>query len=434
MKKKLVSVLICGTMAASLLMGCNGSSSDEKSGDAGNKTKLTFWCHDNAPWVEAYEEMAAKFEEKYPEYTVEIQDYPFDVYNDKIQTALTSSTAGPDIIAVWGGTAPSFIESDALSEVPEDLSAQMKEDYLAPTLGIYTKEGKYYGVPMEFNLEYGGMIVNKKMFDEAGVKYPQTWDELRTVSKELAVKNGSVVDPAGFMMVDTDALICNYLAMILQQGGQYIQDDHSVNFATPEGVTAMNEILSMVKGTECDLENLTANEYCYHDVYQDKGYMASVGSWAIGEGTGVYELTYGEDYEYVPVPQYGEQMAFASETGWGIMVPKNSANVDAAWEFVKFFSEPGNLVKHNIACSQLPPRKSLLDNEEYREAMPNIEFLLDIMESGQWMGPYNTSAMREIFNAMFIELCETENPDVESALAEVSKQISEECQLSYSQE
>lgn len=235
-------------------------------------------------------------------------------------------------------------------------------------------------------------------------------------------------------MIDTDALICNYLAMILQQGGQYLQDDNSINFATPEGVTAMEEILSMVKDGECDLENLTNGEYCYNDVYQDKGYMASVGSWAIGDGTGVYELTYGEDYEYVPVPQYGEQMAFASETGWGLMVPANSANVDAAWDFVKFFSEPENLVQHNIACSQLPPRKSLLDNEEYREAMPNVGFILDIMPNGQWMGPYNTSAMRDIFNDMFIELCDTEDPDVEAALAEASQQITDECQLSYSQE
>ena len=36
----------------------------------------------------------------------------------------------------------------------------------------------------------------------------------------------------GFEMIDTDALICNYLAMILQQGGQYLEEDDSINFAT----------------------------------------------------------------------------------------------------------------------------------------------------------------------------------------------------------
>lgn len=432
MKKRLALVLAF-VLSLSVLTGCSGSDKKEKSssGDDG-KTTLTFWCHENEPWVKAYEEMAKKFEEANSDYTVEVQSYPFNVYNDKIQTALTSSTAGPDVIAVWGGMAPNFIQSDALSEVPEDLTKEMDEDYLEPTVGIYQKEGKYYGVPMEFNLEYGGMIVNKKLFEEANLAYPETWEELRKVSKEVSKQNGDIVEVKGFEMIDHDALICNYLAMILQQGGQYLNEDNSVNFATPEGVQAMNEILSMVKDGECDLENLTTGEYCFNDVYQDKGYMASVGSWGIGEGTDSYDLTYGEDFEYVQVPQYGEKMAFASETGWGVMVPENSANKDAAWEFVKFFSQPENLVQHNIACNQLPPRKSLLDSEEYKEAMPNVSFLLDILPSGQWMGPYNTSDMRDIFQQTFLDLCQSDEPDVEGALKEASEKITQECQIGYS--
>ncbi len=440
MKRKWLSAILCASMVAALAAGCgsdagggsdSGSGSGEtKSESSDGKTTLTFWCHENEPWVKSYKEMAKKFEDANPDYKVEVQDYPFKVYNDKIQTALTSSTAGPDIVAVWGGTAPSFIESDALAEVPEDMVKELEEDYLAPTLGIYQKEGKYYGVPMEFNLEYGGMIVNKKLFGDT--PYPKTWEDLRKISGEVSKKNGDIVEMKGFEMMDTDSLICNYLAMLLQQGGQYLKDDGSIDFATPEGVKAMEEILDMYNNGECDLENLTAGEYCYNDVYQDKGYMASVGSWAIGEGSGSYDLTYGEDYEYVPVPQYGEQMAFASETGWGIIIPENGANKEAAWEFVKFFSEPENLVQHNIACNQLPPRKSLLDSEEYKEAMPNVAFLLDILPSGQWMGPYNTSDMREIFNQMFIDLCQSDSPDVEGALKDASAQITEGCQISYS--
>ena len=226
MKKKFISALLCVAMTASLVVGC-GSKSDEKEN---------------------------------PDYKVVVKDYPYKVYNDKIQTALTSKTAGPDIIAVWGGNAPAFIESDSLSEVPESLAKELDEDYLAPTTGIYKKEGTYYGVPMEFNLEYGGMIVNKKLFDKAGIAYPKTWDELRSVSKQVSKMNGDVSEMKGFEMIDTDALICNYLAMILQQGGQYLEEDDSINFATPEGIKAMNEIVSMVKDGECDLENLTAGE------------------------------------------------------------------------------------------------------------------------------------------------------------------------------
>ena len=242
MKKKFISALLCVAMTASLVVGC-GSKSDDKKESSDGKTTLTFWCHENEPWVKSYKKVAEKFEKENPDYKVVVKDYPYKVYNDKIQTALTSKTAGPDIIAVWGGNAPAFIESDSLSEVPESLAKELDEDYLAPTTGIYKKEGTYYGVPMEFNLEYGGMIVNKKLFDKAGIAYPKTWDELRSVSKQVSKMNGDVSEMKGFEMIDTDALICNYLAMILQQGGQYLEEDDSINFATPEGIKAMNEIL-----------------------------------------------------------------------------------------------------------------------------------------------------------------------------------------------
>lgn len=166
MKRKMAAALAL-LMTASMLAGCGSDSSSEGDKNSEGKTTLTFWCHQNEPWVKSYEEMAEKFEKENPEYTVDVQDYPYDVYNEKIQTAITSSTAGPDIIAVWGGMAPNFIGTDALSEVPEDLAKELDEDYMEPTVGSYKKNGKYYGVPMEYNLEYGGMVVNKKLFDEA---------------------------------------------------------------------------------------------------------------------------------------------------------------------------------------------------------------------------------------------------------------------------
>lgn len=286
MKKRLLSILLCSAMVASLAVGCGssgGSDTEEAEESSGEKTTLTFWCHENEPWIKSYEAMAEKFEAENPEYDVVVESYPMSVYMDKIQTALTDENGGPDIIALWGGMAAPFIASDALSAVPDDLAADMDEDFMEPTVGIYKKNGTYYGVPMEYNLEYGGMVVNKKLFEEAGLEYPQTWEELRAVSKQVAKVNGDVVEMGGFECIDGDALINNFLAMILQQGGNYIEEDGSVNFATEEGITALNELLSIVKDGECTLENLSAGEYCYNDVYQDKAFMSSVGTWAIGE-------------------------------------------------------------------------------------------------------------------------------------------------------
>lgn len=177
MKKRLLSILLCSAMVASLAVGCGssgGSDTEEAEESSGEKTTLTFWCHENEPWIKSYEAMAEKFEAENPEYDVVVESYPMSVYMDKIQTALTDENGGPDIIALWGGMAAPFIASDALSAVPDDLAADMDEDFMEPTVGIYKKNGTYYGVPMEYNLEYGGMVVNKKLFEEAGLEYPQT--------------------------------------------------------------------------------------------------------------------------------------------------------------------------------------------------------------------------------------------------------------------
>lgn len=147
--KRIGAAALAISMTAALA-ACGGGSTtgstapQDSSAPSGSreKTKLTFWCHENEPWIKAYNNMADKFEAEHPEYEVEVVSYPMSVYSDKIQTALTSATEDcPDIVAVWGGMAPAFVETDGLSPVPDDLAAEMKEDYLEPTLGIYTKEG-----------------------------------------------------------------------------------------------------------------------------------------------------------------------------------------------------------------------------------------------------------------------------------------------------
>ena len=108
MKKRLVSVLLCGAMTASLLMGCGGgsaSSEEESGGDSEGKTTLTFWCHDNAPWVEAYKEMAAKFEEEYPEIHDQFEEITYKIQKKVVKQWLLEGKR-VDISLLYGEEPP----------------------------------------------------------------------------------------------------------------------------------------------------------------------------------------------------------------------------------------------------------------------------------------------------------------------------------------
>ena len=63
MKKKFISALLCVAMTASLVVGC-GSKSDDKKESSDGKTTLTFWCHENEPWVKSYKKVAENSRKK----------------------------------------------------------------------------------------------------------------------------------------------------------------------------------------------------------------------------------------------------------------------------------------------------------------------------------------------------------------------------------
>ncbi len=68
--------------------------------------------------------------------------------------------------------------------------------------------------------------------------------------------------------------------------------------------------------------------YCYNDVYKEKGICHSVGHGPLGEGTDYLQpLIWLKEFEYCAgFLKLVRRWPCAAETGWGLMVPKNSAN------------------------------------------------------------------------------------------------------------
>lgn len=439
--KKMLAAGLAGVMAVSILGGCGSSTqttgtqtaadssaqTDNIGGGSSGKTVIKFWGHQNEAWQIAYEDMIAKFEEAYPEYDVQSEYYPYNDFQTKIQTSLMAKGDGADVYAMWGGWALDFGSTGALAEVPEDMTKKLEDDFYQPAVAAYEYGGKYYGVPMEYNLEYGGMLVNKKLFDEAGCTYPITWEELEKVSDQVSKSNGNVMEMRGFDFVSGDSLPYQWLGMILSSGGQYLNEDGTVDFNTDIAVSTMEQLRSYVVDRKwTNMDSLTQGTSAYRLLYEGKSFMHPVGCWSVSNGEAAYGLKYGEDYDYVALPSYSTKTAFAAETGWGLAVPEASKQKEGAWKFVEFFTAPENLINFNMACAQIPPRKSMLGNETYLKSMPYAECLLEILDKGQWIGPYNTETFKGEINSMFVTLCSTnEYASVEEALSKLTDTINQ---------
>ena len=107
MKKRIISGLLCATMASALLVGCgesaeSGATTSDESGSGTAGSTITIMASQD--WIEDSEqELGAKFEEETGIH-VDYQILPADQYQDVLLTRLNSGE-GPDMFMAQSGFA-----------------------------------------------------------------------------------------------------------------------------------------------------------------------------------------------------------------------------------------------------------------------------------------------------------------------------------------
>ena len=399
-------------------------------------TTVKFWTHINEAWNASYEGLIAEFEAANPDIKIDYQRFPYDDFEAKIQTSLMAGSAAADVYEVWGGWMLDFASQGVLSETPAQFAADLENDAYPPVLGALKHDGKYYGAPVEFNIEHGAMIMNKKLWEQSGMPYPTTWNELIEDAKKVAVQDGEAMTMRGFGYANSDTLIANFLALILQQGGQYLKEDGSVDFNTPEALKAMSMLVGYTADDHINNFDAITNGDVQGDhimVALDESYGCIRGPWVISDLEQTYGLVMGVDFDYIGQPPFfeGVEQKFAAETGWSLCVAKNSTVQDAAWRFVEFLNQPDVLVRHNIACAQVPPRKSVAADPAYLAGAPYMAPLLDKLQYSEFIGPFNTDIIKSYMNQTFLALCSGDHSEeaVKAALAKMTEDLAQNMKI-----
>lgn len=391
---------------------------------------VKFWVHVNEAWNASYEVLIAEFEAANPDIKIDYQRYPYDEFEAKMQTSLIAGSSAADVYEVWGGWILDFAAQGVLSETPAKFVADLENDAYAPVLGALKHDGKYYGAPVEFNIEYGAMVMNKKLYDEAGMSYPTTWDQLIEDAKKVTERDGEAMIMRGFGYANADTLISNFLALILQNGGQYLREDGSVDFTTPEAIAAMKQLVGYTADDKINnFDALTSGDTLgdHMMVALDESFGCVRGPWVLSDLEQSYGLVMGVDFDYISQPPFveGVEQKFAAETGWSLCVSKNSTVQDAAWRFVEFLNQPDVLLRHNIACAQVPPRKSVATDPDYLLGAPYMAPLLDKLQYAQFIGPFNTDIIKSYVNQTFMTLASGDHSDeaVEAACIKLTDDL-----------
>jgi len=391
------------------------------------KLNVTWWSHNNPAFVAANLDMIDRFQAANPDVNIVYQYFPYDIFISKLQAGYNSGTVA-DMQQMFGTWVTQYAGYGLLDAVPANLSEGMADRFFEAATGAYGLNGQFYGMPKEYNLENGSMLVNPALIEEAGITdTPATWQELMdNAVKATKYDDQNRITQAGFLMAGNDAITFLFLAMILQQGANYWADDGvHVNFQTDAAKKAWQDETDIVTKYHVEDETSLPNPSRYEVFFQGKGAMCMVGPWAIAVGQEEFP---GLDFNYVNLPTYaGTEYRFAAESGWGEVVNANAAPEvkEAAWKFIDFMSQPDNLRDWNLATYTIPSLKALQNDPAILKAAPLLQASFNVLPYGQWVGPVQDrdrfwQSIHDAFTAVGLG-----KMDAPSALAQAEQQINQ---------
>lgn len=281
----------------------------------------------------------------------------------KITTAAAAGTA-LDIMLIGGIWTAPLAAKGVLFDI-SDYVASWSDAGQYPE-GVWadcTFEDGTYGVPM--NLDSRTLVFRKDFFEEVGLDPaapPETWDDYKQAAQKLVVADGNNIKRQGadWGINTSIGLQQSFAQAYLQAGGQYYKEDGSGNFNSPEGVEALQWIVSFFE------EGLSSTNI----VAQSNAplpLVAGTGAMTYGNA-GILQNAQSTAANIVPMIAAGPPLRkdASSERITSAWINKfamgaNTRNPDAAWKFLAHLSSKENTERQLEAMGLLPARSDLFE-------------------------------------------------------------------------
>lgn len=355
---------------------CGGGDSGDK---AAGPVTLTWWDTSNATnEAPTYKAMIAEFEKANKDIKVKYVNVPFDQAQNKFQTAAGSKGA-PDIIRAEVGWTASWAKSQFLAPL-DGTPALDKQDDITPSLLKQAQyEGKTYGAP--FVTDTLALMWNKDLLKKAGHdKAPATWDELKTVAKDVKDKAG--VD--GFWLNNATYY---EMAFLFGEGTDMVDAaNKKITINSPEAVKAVDTSKGVLAADGVAKLDVTADAYAHMQDAFVNGKVAMIvqGPWEL---TNIYKGVSFKDkanlgISNVPAGSTGKAGAPTGGHNLSVYAGSDKSKQEAAQKFVGFMTSGATQAKIALKNGTLPTRTSAYTDEV--KAAPGVaEFQQVLATSAQ---------------------------------------------------
>lgn len=321
---------------------------------------ITYWQYQYDSKVKAMDQIIKDFEKANPGITVKQQTFPYDAYNQRVAASVPAGI-GPDVINLYYGWLPLYVDSGYLQPLPTDAfpPAEIEKDF-TPMVKASELDGKYWALPTAVRTL--ALFYNKDLFKQAGIAGPpKTWDEFVADAKKLTKGSNGRYSQVGFAIAPNGQGHNLLREVMFRQWGTapYSDDNKKVTYANAQGAAALQVYTDWVTKDHIGVLNYFPGDNGYRDAFnQGLAGMIIDGSFAIGtleQGAtmpwGVAELpTKGAD---------GLKSNFGSY--WANAITRNAtgAKLNASIKFLKYLTSEEVMRYWLKQVGEIPARASL---------------------------------------------------------------------------
>lgn len=334
---------------------------------SGNLTVLTKFA--DPAYAPYFQSVADAFQKANPGLKLDFQQVGDQPYKDKIRV-LTTAQKLPDVFFSWAGDfSDKFIRAGLAADISKDLNSDWGKSLAPAAVKAFQFENKNYGVPI--NLDAKVFVYNKKLFAQAGVKVPSTFDGLLQACDKLKLAN---IEPIAFGNQFGWPAI-HYLTQLNAQNvpAKTLSADYNPKigkFTDAGYVKALDQFMQLNSRCLTQKSNGIAHGTARANLTSGKAAMQYV---EIVEFPNYASEKVGADFasvwDFFPMPPIagaaGDQKALTGAPD-GFLISAKTKNRAAAVAFLKFLTTKNNAQKMTANLGWLSPvaGSATLDNSD----------------------------------------------------------------------
>ena len=346
-----------------ILLATIGLASGFCTGQGEKARVLTLWTG-YAERLPVNEAAAADYMAEHPNVKIEISNFELRQAEEKYAISLPAGTA-PDLFENGHLWIQRLVTEEWLAPIPDKDVSWLEQNFDDAYLTAVSQKGKYYGIPWVHGFQV--LYYNLDHYKEAGLTAaPKTLDELMSHARKLAKTDAQGdLSRAGISLRLSGGgmgVAQKFEIFLYANGGSVMEPAGSgkwkANFANEAGYKALNFYLQALHKHKVD---------SYKVKHDSEAFVLGVTS-QFNRETNVIGMA----RENAPNMNYGitqvvggdvQRATNLNSDGW--VVPKNSENIETAWDFARFINDDKYLVQMVNVVGWSCSRKGVDYSEAY---------------------------------------------------------------------